>query len=109
MKIELTTIEKKELELQHSKERDGRVRDRIKAVLLHTEGWTQKQIAQALRLHPETVHDHLEDYKQSKKLQPNNGGSLSHMTSENRAELINHLEATTYLTGSWPRSIIGSF
>ena len=97
MKIELTTIEKKELELQHSKERDGRVRDRIKAVLLHTEGWTQKQIAQALRLHPETVHDHLEDYKQSKKLQPNNGGSLSHMTSENRAELINHLEATTYL------------
>ncbi|MEI6806773.1 MAG: IS630 family transposase [Myxococcaceae bacterium] len=97
MKIELTTIEKEELEIRHSKERDGRIRDRIKAVLLFAEGWSQRQIAQALRLHPETVHDHLEEYKQSKKLQPKNGGSLSHLTSHHRAELIKHLEAKTYL------------
>ena len=50
MKIELTIKEKEELESRHSKERDGRVRDRIKAVLLNAEGWTQKQIAQALRI-----------------------------------------------------------
>ena len=50
MKIVLTIIEKEQLELQHSKEHDGRVRDRIKAVLLNAEGWTQKQIAQALRM-----------------------------------------------------------
>jgi len=51
MKIILTIIEKEELELQHRKERDRRVADRIKAVLLNAEGWTQKQIAQAYSCH----------------------------------------------------------
>ena len=78
MKIELTVREKEELESQHSKERDRRVADRIKAVLLTAEGWTQKQIAQALRIRYETVQDHLNDYQKSKKLKPGNGGSLSH-------------------------------
>ena len=68
MKIELTVSEKEELESQHSKERDRRVADRIKAVLLTAEGWTQKQIAQALRIRYETVQDHLNDYQKSKKL-----------------------------------------
>lgn len=56
MKIELTIKEKQDLESQHSKERDHRVADRIKAVLLNAEGWTQKQIAQALRIRYETGH-----------------------------------------------------
>lgn len=81
MKIELTIKEKEELESRHSKERDGRVRDRIKAVLLTAEGWTQKQIAQALRIRYETVQDHLNDYQESRKLKPENGGSTSHLTS----------------------------
>ncbi|MEB3701882.1 IS630 family transposase domain protein [Candidatus Bealeia paramacronuclearis] len=66
IKIELTIKEKQELEFQHSKERDRRVADRIKAVLLNAEGWTQKQIAQALRIRYETVQNHLNDYKNSK-------------------------------------------
>lgn len=65
MKIVLTIKEKEELELQHSKERDRRVADRIKAVLLNAEGWTQMQIAQALRIRYETVQDHLNDYRNS--------------------------------------------
>lgn len=97
MKIELTIKEKEELESLHSKERDGRVRDRIKAVLLTAEGWTQKQIAQALRIRYETVQDHLNDYQKSKKLKPKNGGSTSHLTSHQTVELIQHLEANTYL------------
>lgn len=97
MRIELTIREKEELESQHSKERDRRVADRIKAVLLNAEGWTQKQIAQALRIRYETVQDHLNDYKNNKKLKPENGGSQSHLNSFQTAELINHLEANTYL------------
>ncbi len=97
MKIELTVREKEELESQHSKERDRRVADRIKAVLLTAEGWTQKQIAQALRIRYETVQDHLNDYQKSKKLKPGNGGSMSHLTSHQTSELIKHLEDTTYL------------
>lgn len=97
MKIVLTIIEKEALELQHSKERDRRVADRIKAVLLTAEGWTQKQIAQALRIRYETVQDHLNDYQNSKKLKPENGGSESHLNSAQTSQLVSHLEANTYL------------
>jgi transposase len=97
MKIILTVKEKEELDLQHGKERDRRVADRIKAVLLNAEGWTQKQIAQALRIRYETVQDHLNDYKNSKKLKPENGGSQSRLTPFQTSELISHLEANTYI------------
>src|SRR5471030_71652 len=97
MKIVLTIIEKEALELQHSKERDRRVADRIKAVLLTAEGWTQKQIAQALRIRYETVQDHLNDYKNSKKIKPENGGSQSHLNPFQTSELISHLEDNTYI------------
>ncbi len=38
MKMTLTKKQKQELESQHDMTRDGRVRDRIKAVLLASEG-----------------------------------------------------------------------
>ena len=96
MKIDLSEHEKQQLETRHKSERDGRVRDRIKAVLLHDEGWTQVEIAQALRIRPETVHDHLEEFKRLKKLTPLNGGSASQLTLAQTNELIAHLEERTY-------------
>lgn len=54
MGINITAEEKAKLEKQHRKERDGRIRDRIKAVLLICEGWTICQISQALGIHEET-------------------------------------------------------
>lgn len=97
MRIELSIEEKLELEAQHKRERDRRVADRIKAVLLHSEGWSQVEISQALRIRPETVHDHLEDYRESRKLKPENGGSQSHLSADQTKELLSHLEAMTYL------------
>lgn len=97
MKVVLSFQEKEALETQHKGERDGRVRDRIKAVLLCAEGWTQKQIAQALRIRYETVQDHLDDFKNSKKLKPENGGSQSLLNKDQTSQLISHLEANTYL------------
>lgn len=96
MKIKLTAEEKRELEIQHKTERDSRVSDRIKAVLLHEEDWTQVAIAQALRISAETVHDHLEDYINSKKLKPENGGSKPKLTQAQTVQLITHLENFTY-------------
>jgi len=96
MRIVLTTKEKEELETHHRRERDRRVADRIKAVLLYAEGWKQNQIAQALRIHFETVHDHIEDYKRLKKLKPENGGSQSELTQDQTIEIIAYLEANTY-------------
>ena len=58
---QLSDDQKKKLERLHKHEKNGRVRDRIKAVLLKSEGWTEKLIAQALRIHEETVRTHLKD------------------------------------------------
>jgi transposase len=96
MKIALDTAQKKELEDQHRSERDGRVRDRIKAVLLNAEGWTNIAIAQALRIHPETVAEHLRDWAETQKLKPENGGSRSHLNAEQTRALEQHLQEKTY-------------
>jgi transposase len=97
MQIDLTSEQKAALEKQHKTERDKRVADRIKAVLLTAEGWTQVHIAQALRIRPETVHNHLIDYIKEEKLKPTNGGSSPKLSESHTAELISHLETKTYL------------
>ncbi|MDD4964750.1 MAG: helix-turn-helix domain-containing protein, partial [Gallionella sp.] len=62
MEIKLSVEIKKVLEARHRVERDGQVRDRIKAVLLKSEGWTNSAIAQALRISIDTVGQHLQDW-----------------------------------------------
>lgn len=76
MKITPTDAQKEALELMPDTTRDGRVHDRIKAVLA-SEGW----IAQALRIHESTVSRHLKDYCSEEKLAPENGGSESRLPS----------------------------
>ncbi|WP_283129948.1 IS630 family transposase [Enterovibrio norvegicus] len=96
MKVTLTYKQKHELENQHDKTRDGRVRDRIKAVLLASEGWSTAMISQALRIHETTVLRHLHDYAQSEKLKPKNGGSSSRLSASQTMVLIAHLTEVTY-------------
>jgi transposase len=96
MNITLTEARKAGLEQQHKIERDSRICDRIKAVLLASEGWTQKQIAQALRIHETTVRDHINDYITREKLKPGSGGSSSKLDETNTKALIAHLEQNTY-------------
>lgn len=96
MKITLTAVEKTELETKHKTEPDRRVADRIKAVVLNAQGWTQTLIAQALLISPETVHDHLQDYINSNKLKPENGGSDPKLNQTQTTKLITHLENRTY-------------
>lgn len=75
MQINLSQNQKEQLEARHKSERDVRICDRIKAVLLNSEGWSNRQIAQALRLHEETVFTHLSDFINLEKLETKNGGS----------------------------------
>lgn len=96
MKISLTEAQIAYLEAQHKAEHDGRIRDRIKAVLLNDKGWTYKQIAEALLIHETTVWSHLSDYLQDEKLKPGSGGSRSKLNEQQTEELIAHLEANTY-------------
>ncbi|GHZ41440.1 IS630 family transposase [Vibrio cholerae] len=78
MKITLTPQQKIQLDQMHVIECDSRVCDRIKAILLASECWSQAMISQALRIHESTVARHLSDYVLSEKLKPENGGSQSH-------------------------------
>ena len=96
MKVTLTKKQKYDLENQHDKTRDGRVRDRIKAVLLASEGWSTAMISQALRIHETTILRHLHDYTQSEKLKPENGGSSSRLSASQTMALIEHLTEVTY-------------
>jgi transposase len=95
----LTSDEQISLRVQHRFERDGRIRDRIKAILLRDQGWTYVRIAQALMLDEETISRHVEEYIEKHKLAPENGGSASKLDAAQTVELINHLEANTYLNG----------
>lgn len=96
MKIPLTEAQIIHLEAQHKAEHDGRIRDRIKAVLLNDKGWTYKQIAEALLIHETTVWGYLCDYLREEKLKPNSGGSRSKLDEQETEELIAHLEGNTY-------------
>ncbi|WP_153043642.1 IS630 family transposase [Xenorhabdus sp. KK7.4] len=84
MKIHLTPEQKHALELMH---------DRIKEVLLASEGWTAQMIAQASRIHESTVSRHLKDFIAQEKLTPDNGGSESHLSAEKTIDLIDYLTA----------------
>lgn len=86
--------------LQHKKERDGRVKDRIKAVLLRDQDWSLRAIAEALFLTEEGVRQHLLDYESSGKLKPANGGSSGFLNEAQTTELLAHLDAHLYVKAS---------
>ena len=54
-RIRLSEEKKERLELEHKSLINGKERDRIKAVLLRSEGWTVPMISQALRRHESTI------------------------------------------------------
>lgn len=93
----LDDAERARLKIAHKIERDGRIRDRIKAVLLYDNGWTPKKIAEALLISDEAVRNHIEDYKTSQKLRSESGGSKSKLSDEQSRQLERHLQKHIYL------------
>ncbi|GHT98649.1 hypothetical protein FACS1894126_4350 [Alphaproteobacteria bacterium] len=60
MKNFLTDIEGADLKKRHRTEKDGRTRDRIKALLLSDQGWSYSLISEALFWDASTVSKHVE-------------------------------------------------
>lgn len=58
----LSDAERTQLRVQHKSERDGRIRDRIKAVLLRDKGWSIPMIAEALLLSDDAIREHIFEY-----------------------------------------------
>lgn len=93
----LNDDEREQLKTQHRLERDGRIRDRIKAVLLRDKGWSFQQIADALLLSDDAIRNHVEEYIRARKLKPENGGSKELLSQQQSELLQQHLEEISYL------------
>ena len=91
----LAEAERELLRTQHRKERDKRVCDRIKAVLLFDKGWSYQEIAEVLLLTEESVRQHVQDYQTSHKLKPENGGSTGKLNIPIQIEDLARTEPTT--------------
>jgi transposase len=93
----LSEQERTQLKIQHKRERDKCICDRIKAILLYDEGWTPAQIAKVLLLYDEFVRKHIDEYINLKKLHTESGSSEEKLSKEQSANLENHLQIHTYL------------
>ncbi len=93
----LTLSEEKHLRQQHKREKNGRIRDRIKAVLLSNKGWSNTRIAEAVLLDDETVSRHIKEYQNKQQLHVESGGSVSKLLAPQSEEFIKHLTTHTYV------------
>ena len=93
----LSPEERADLRMQHKKERDKRICYRINAVLLADIGWSYREIADALLLSDEAVRQHIQEYQASRKIKPENGGSISKLSVQQAEVLLKHLQDQTYL------------
>jgi transposase len=97
----LTAQERNDLKVRHRSEKDRRTGDRIKAVLLIDEGWAFEAVAHALLVDDDTVRRHLKEYQESRKLEDaEHPGRASVFTDEQTKELIEYLNAITYVKSS---------
>ena len=95
--MNLTKEKINELKDRHKKERDKRICDRIKAVLLINKGYTYQQVAEILLLDDETIRRHVQEYLEYEKLKSNSKGSESKLNQEQTTELIKYLQNNTYV------------
>lgn len=93
----LSASERDHLLTLHRSTRDGAVKDRIKAVLLKDDMWSNRDIARALFINEETVADHVRLYKAEQRLKGAYKGSEPKLSHAQSKELLAHLETNTYL------------
>lgn len=94
--LSLTAKQKHEFLLLHNKTRDAHVRDRIKAIIHASNGWSAPQIAAALLIHESSVRRHINEYLETGNLQPKNGGSEGYLSTSETLELVQHLTENMY-------------
>jgi transposase len=95
--MNLTTEQMSQLKMQHKHERNGKVRDRIKALLLINDGYSYEQVAKILLVDDSTIRRHVDEYVESQKLSNNNKGSESKLNHRQKSELVEYLKASTFV------------
>ena len=82
MNILLSKTERNFLLSEHKKERDSRVSDRIKAVLLFNKGKHINEIAEFLFIYTNTANRYINEYKADKKLKPSSSPPSANKLTE---------------------------
>ncbi|ETR66250.1 MAG: hypothetical protein OMM_13049 [Candidatus Magnetoglobus multicellularis str. Araruama] len=85
----------------HKRERDRRVADKIKTILLLDGNWTYKAISEALFLDDQTIRNYEEAYKEGGMdlvVTLNYKGGVTKLSIEQEAELKEHLKEKIYLS-----------
>ena len=92
--MHLTTEQVAQLQALHKREQNGKIRDRIKAVLAIAEGYSYAQVAKLLLLDDDTIRRHVNEYLESQN--NNHKGSESKLNHKQSIELIAYLQNHTY-------------
>ncbi len=92
----LTSIERIALLSRHKRERDKRIADRIKAVILHDDGWTSERISAALLIDDATIRFYIKTYCEEHRVTPSHKGSEPLLNAEETSLLSEHVEAGCY-------------
>lgn len=87
MQTFLTTSQRTSLKLAHRSERDRKIGDRMKVVLLCDQGESLAVIAKFLFIDEQTARRHMQDYFNDKKLDGSNGGSVGKLSTEQATQL----------------------
>lgn len=86
-------------------------RERIKAVLLFDKGWSIVATAEALLLSKDAIREHINEYRESKQLKPENGSSVQKLSTEHSDLIVKHLQShiypyvkdiVAYVQSTWP-------
>lgn len=83
----LTTSQRSSLKSAHRIERDRKIGDRMKVVLLADQGESFAEIAKFLFINEQTARRHLQDYFDNDKLGGSSGGSEGKLSPEQAARL----------------------
>jgi transposase len=100
-KLTLRSEQIAKLKIVHRRTKKKRDADRIKAIVLLSQGWTFVQVAQALLIDEETIRNYLKCYKAKgvKGLLKNNfKGTESKLSKKELRQLDKRLQNETYLT-----------
>lgn len=92
--------EVEELRAAHRSVRDKRHAYRINAVILLGSGWTEREVAEALRLDPDTLRRYVGRYRAGgveRLLELAYRGGVPKLTGDQHAQLDEHLSQQTYL------------
>ncbi|MCK5817887.1 MAG: hypothetical protein KAH18_01265, partial [Psychromonas sp.] len=96
----LIILREKRLESRNKISRNKDECERLKAILLVGEGWSEEMIAQAPRKHKSCILRHLKEYASTQKTTSNSDGSESFLTEQQTTAVVNHLSKITYFNMS---------